>query len=195
MATHFSILAWRIPWTEESGRLQSNVLQRVRHNEVTKHGGRQTHTHTQKMYPRTRSQLFKIVVGGGNGNPLWYSCLEYPWTEEPGGLQSMGSQSQTRLSDQHYSCPTMLISAVQQSDSIIHMYLLYSFPLQFIRGYWVQVPILHSRILLFIHSPSLLSGSHLVTAFRILSQIKDISLREKFIQASGEKLGQEIENW
>ena len=175
---HFSILAWRIPWTEEPGGLQCNVLQRVRHNGVTKHGGTRTHTHTHththKMYPRTRSQLFKIVVGGGNGNPLWYSCLEYPWTEEPGGLQSLGSQSQTRLSDQHYSCPTMLISAVQQNGSIIHMYLLYSFPLQFTRGYWIKVPILYSRTLLFIHSPSLLSGSHLVTAFRILSQIKDI---------------------
>ena len=30
--------------------------------------------------------------GEGNGYPLQYSCLEYPWTEEPGGLQSMGSQ-------------------------------------------------------------------------------------------------------
>ena len=30
--------------------------------------------------------------GGGNGNPLQCSCLESPWTEEPGGLQSMGSQ-------------------------------------------------------------------------------------------------------
>ena len=29
MATHFSILAWRIPWTEEPGRLQSMGLQRV----------------------------------------------------------------------------------------------------------------------------------------------------------------------
>ena len=28
----------------------------------------------------------------GNGNPLQDSCLEIPWTEEPGGLQSMGSQ-------------------------------------------------------------------------------------------------------
>ena len=28
----------------------------------------------------------------GNGNPLQYSCLGYSWTEEPGGLQSMGSQ-------------------------------------------------------------------------------------------------------
>ena len=29
MATHFSILAWRISWTEEPGRLQSMGLQRV----------------------------------------------------------------------------------------------------------------------------------------------------------------------
>ena len=28
--------------------------------------------------------------GGGHGNPLQYSCLENPWTEELGGLQSMG---------------------------------------------------------------------------------------------------------
>ena len=32
MATHSSILAWRILWTEEPGRLQSMGLQRVRHD-------------------------------------------------------------------------------------------------------------------------------------------------------------------
>ena len=32
MATHSSILAWRIPWTEVPGRLQSMGTQRVRHN-------------------------------------------------------------------------------------------------------------------------------------------------------------------
>ena len=32
MATHSSILAWRIPWTEESGGLQSMGLQRVEHD-------------------------------------------------------------------------------------------------------------------------------------------------------------------
>ena len=32
MATHSSILAWRIPWTEEPGRLQSMGSPRVRHN-------------------------------------------------------------------------------------------------------------------------------------------------------------------
>ena len=30
--------------------------------------------------------------GEGNGNPLQYSCWEIPGTEEPGRLQSMGSQ-------------------------------------------------------------------------------------------------------
>ena len=29
MATHFSILAWKVPWTEEPGRLQSMGSQRV----------------------------------------------------------------------------------------------------------------------------------------------------------------------
>ena len=37
MATHSSILAWRIPWTEEPCGLQSMGLQRVRHDWVTKH--------------------------------------------------------------------------------------------------------------------------------------------------------------
>ena len=32
MATHSSILAWRIPWTEEPGRIQSMGLQRVEHD-------------------------------------------------------------------------------------------------------------------------------------------------------------------
>ena len=32
MATHSSILAWKMPWIEEPGRLQSMVSQRVGHN-------------------------------------------------------------------------------------------------------------------------------------------------------------------
>ena len=35
MATHSSILAWRIPGTEEPGGLQSVVLQRVKHDQAT----------------------------------------------------------------------------------------------------------------------------------------------------------------
>ena len=32
MATHSSILAWEIPWTEEAGRLQSTESQRIRYD-------------------------------------------------------------------------------------------------------------------------------------------------------------------
>ena len=32
MATHCSILAWKIPWTDDPGRLQSMGSQRVRHD-------------------------------------------------------------------------------------------------------------------------------------------------------------------
>ena len=39
MATLSSILAWRIPWTEEPGELQSMGSQRVSHNLVTKQQG------------------------------------------------------------------------------------------------------------------------------------------------------------
>ena len=35
MATHSSIIAWRIPWTEKPGGLQSMGSQRVRHGQVT----------------------------------------------------------------------------------------------------------------------------------------------------------------
>ena len=37
MATHSSILAWRIPWTEEPGGLQSPGSQRVRHDGAAEH--------------------------------------------------------------------------------------------------------------------------------------------------------------
>ena len=39
MATHSSILAWEIPWTEEPGGLQSMKLQRVRHDCLSTHHG------------------------------------------------------------------------------------------------------------------------------------------------------------
>ena len=37
--------------------------------------------------------------GEENGNPHQYCCLGNPWTEESRGLQTMGSESQTQLSD------------------------------------------------------------------------------------------------
>ena len=40
MALYSSVLAWRIPWTEEPGGLQSRGLQRVRHNTTTAQRGK-----------------------------------------------------------------------------------------------------------------------------------------------------------
>ena len=50
MATHSSILAWTIPWTEEPGGLQSMELKRVKHNWGTEH----THLwslHAESFFP------------------------------------------------------------------------------------------------------------------------------------------------
>ena len=54
--------------------------------------------------------------GEGNGNPLQYSCLGNPWTEEPGGLLSLGLQrvwfdwvtKQQRLLKEQFSLPDLL---------------------------------------------------------------------------------------
>ena len=58
MALHSSTLAWKIPWTEEPGRLQSMRLLRVGHDWAT---------------------YFSLsCIGEGNGNLLQCSCLENP---------------------------------------------------------------------------------------------------------------------
>ena len=54
MATHSSILAWRILWTEEPGGLQSMESQRVRHNWVT-------NTHTMNSLVNIFCNLFTTV--------------------------------------------------------------------------------------------------------------------------------------
>ena len=58
MATHSSVLAWRIPWTEEPGGLRSVGLQRVGHGWATKH--------TQHS-----PDLGRLHV-------LWHSCSSLP---------------------------------------------------------------------------------------------------------------------
>ena len=68
---HSSALAWKIPWTEEPGGLQSMGSLRVGHNWAT--------------------SLSLSCIGEGNGNPLQCSCLENPRDGESGGLPSKGS--------------------------------------------------------------------------------------------------------
>ena len=56
MATHSGILAWKTPWTEEPGRLQSMGSQRIGHNRarVGARARAHTHTHTQDLSSQTR---------------------------------------------------------------------------------------------------------------------------------------------
>ena len=56
MATHSSILAWKIPWTEKPGRLQSMGSQRVGYDWAHSHTHTHTHTHT-----RENNWRFKIL--------------------------------------------------------------------------------------------------------------------------------------
>ena len=144
MATHSSVLAWRIPWTKEPGGLQSTELQRVRQDWVTNtHTHTHTHTHTQQLWIKLLPILNAYKQGQRPmlADPCGYPWLELllsslrislmaqmvknlptmqetqvrslsqedslekekaihstilawriPWTEEPGGLQSMGLQ-------------------------------------------------------------------------------------------------------
>ena len=64
------------------------------------HSGRKTHLPMQEPRDQARVSCAGLTPGPGrspgegNGSPPQYSCLwEIPWTEEPGGLHSMGSQS------------------------------------------------------------------------------------------------------
>ena len=66
MATHSSILAWKIPWMEQPGRLQSMGSQRVVHDWVT-------NTHTQKAeYRRVGPEHWELVPK----SPFDYSATD-----------------------------------------------------------------------------------------------------------------------
>ena len=69
MATHFSAFAWKIPWMEEPGRLQSM-------------GSLTFHFHALDKEMATHSSVLAWRI---------------PGMGEPGGLPSMGSHSRTRL--------------------------------------------------------------------------------------------------
>ena len=71
MAPHSSTLAWKIPWTEEPGRLQSMGSQRVGHDFTFTF-----HFHTLEKEMATHSSVLAWRI---------------PGTGEPGGLPSLGS--------------------------------------------------------------------------------------------------------
>ena len=104
MAPHSSTLAWKIPWTEEPGRLQSM-------------GSLESDTTERRHFHFSLS-----CIGEGNGNPLQCSCLENPgdggtWWAAISGA----AQSRTRL--KRLSSSTVEDFLVQQIlPNILHCY-------------------------------------------------------------------------
>ena len=88
MAPHSSTLAWRIPWREEPGRLQSMGSKRVGHDWAT---SLSLFTFTFCFPTNWRIEWSQKWLGEGNGNPLQCSCLENPREGKPGWLPSMES--------------------------------------------------------------------------------------------------------
>ena len=77
MATHSIILAWKIPWTEEPGGLQSMGSQRVGHDWATEPTHMHTHTHTHThTHACTHTPLDLILLEfkeKATKNPLFYT--------------------------------------------------------------------------------------------------------------------------
>ena len=89
-APHSSTLAWKIPWMEEPGRLQSMGSLRVGNDWAT--------------------SLSLSCIGEGNGNPLQCSCLENPRDGGVWGAAVYGvAQSWTRLKWLSSSSPPGLL--------------------------------------------------------------------------------------
>ena len=114
MATNSSILAWRIPWTKEPGRLQSMGSQRVGHDWVTKSTSRGLHREMLhqvverigwnlrwKERPKIRSHCtggVKAIIDESH----WESVKSWWWTGRPGVLwfmvlQRVGHDWETEL--------------------------------------------------------------------------------------------------
>ena len=74
MAPHSSTLAWKIPWTEEPGRLQSMGSLRVRHDSRLRNFTFHFHVLEKEMATHSRVLAWRI-----------------PGMGDPGGLPSMGS--------------------------------------------------------------------------------------------------------
>ena len=130
MAAHSSILAWKISWTEEPGGLQSMGSQRVGHDWATDTYLTRSSSHSSLVAQRVKhlpAMQETWVRSLGQEDPLEKEMATHsstlawkiPWTEKPGRLQSMGSQSRTRLSDFTSShskthCSNLVITLTQR---------------------------------------------------------------------------------
>ena len=102
MAPHSSTLAWKIPWMEEPGRLQSM-------------GSLES-----DMTERLNVHFSLSCTGEGNGSPLQCSCLENPRDGGPWWAAVYGvAQSQTRLKQLSSSKGNIFEGSVQFSRSVM----------------------------------------------------------------------------
>ena len=116
MSTHSSILAWRIPWTEEPSGLQSTGSQRVGGDWETEHTCNLTTCANSwtslvaQTVKRLSTRWETRVWSLGREDPLEKEMSTHsstiawkiPWTEEPGRLQSMGSQESGTTERLHF---------------------------------------------------------------------------------------------
>ena len=107
MTTHYSILAWKIPWTKEPGRLQSMGSQRVRHDWATS-----LHfTSLQEVYCR---QLPSCCI------LTWWGNLSLFLSSLLGGHLSHpeGSTLKTLFIYSPHSCPNTITLGIRASKMI-----------------------------------------------------------------------------
>ena len=107
MATHSSILAWKIRWTEEPGGIQSMGSQRIRHDWVTDTPVCAVVKNPLASAGDTGSILgLGRSPGKGNGNPFHYSRLGNPMDR---GVRRAAAHGVTK-SRTHLSMHTLIMS-------------------------------------------------------------------------------------
>ena len=145
MALHSSTLAWKIPWTEEPGRLQSMGLPRVGHDWETSLSLFTFHFHTleKEMEP-----IPVFLPGESQGRGSLVGCCLWGRTESD-TLKRLSSSSSSRVA---WQC--CLVSAVQQCGSAVCIHVSppswASLPLTpippswVITEHWAKLPVLYS---------------------------------------------------
>ena len=112
MAPHSSTLAWKIPWTEEPGRLQFAGSLKVGHDWATS----------------LSLSLSLSCIGEGNGNPLQCSCLENPrdggawWAAVYGVAQNRTRLKRLSSSSSSSSCHALFMDWFLFLKQIWHYY-------------------------------------------------------------------------
>ena len=112
MATHSTILAWKAPWTEKPGYLESTGLQSWTwlsdwtHTETWQHSGKLlsfTSRHSalwRSPHLWLKLSSCKLIMAPHSSTFAW----KIPWTEEAGRLQSMGSLQLDTIERLHFHC-------------------------------------------------------------------------------------------